>query len=275
MNNTEKILNKKPKKWVINVIFFSVLVLLLILSFQGSTINFLRLSTFKYSLRAMANGFRDINPEFLFGYGDYQFVEGVTYMAVQTLAIAFIGTFIGAILALPISFLASERIVGKKASKIGITIITIIRVFPEVILALIILKAIGINPLTCVITIGIHSIGMLGKMFSESIDNMDIGPIEALDAVGANTYQKIRYGIIPQVIPEITSTTLYRFDINIRSASVLGVIGTLAGGFGALLLLAGSDPNNQWDTIATLLVVIVILVLFVDAVSSYLRKKLV
>jgi phosphonate transport system permease protein len=116
---------------------------------------------------------------------------------------------------------------------------------------------------------------MLGKMFSESIDNMDIGPIEALDAVGANTYQKIRYGIIPQVIPEITSTTLYRFDINIRSASVLGVIGTLAGGFGALLLLAGSDPNNQWDTIATLLVVIVILVLFVDAVSSYLRKKLV
>ena len=275
MRKVENVLSKKPKRWLINLIFGTAIILALFISFQGSTINIIRLTTFKYALRAMFNGFSEINVEFLFGFGEYRFVEGVTYMAVQTLAIAFIGTFIGAILALPISFLASERIVGKKAAKIGITIITIIRVFPEVVLALVILKAVGINALTCVIAIGIHSIGMLGRMFSESIDNMDYSPIEALDAVGANTWQKIRFGILPQVIPELGSTTLYRFDINIRSASVLGVIGTLAGGFGALLLLAGSDPNNQWDTIATLLVVIVIMVLIVDSISAYLRKKLV
>jgi len=275
MKNTEKVLSKKPKRWVINLIFGISLILALFLSFQGSTINLLRWSTFGYALKAMLKGFTEINLEFLFGYGSRQFVEGITYMAIQTLAIAFIGTFLGAILALPFAFLASERIVGKKASKIGLTIITIIRVFPEVILALMLLKAIGMNPLTCVIAIGIHSIGMLGKMFSESIDNMDVGPIEALDAVGANTWQKIRFGILPQVIPELTSTTLYRFDINIRSASVLGVIGTLAGGFGALLLLASMDPHSQWDTIASLLIVIVVLVLIVDNISAYLRKKLV
>lgn len=275
MKNTEKVLSHKPKKWIWNIILGLSILIALIISFQGSTINFLRLTTFRFALKAMLQGFSDINPEFLIGYGDYKFVEGVSYMALQTLAMAFIGTFIGAVLALPISFLASERIVGKKVSKIGITIITIIRVFPEVILALVILKAIGLNPLTCVIAIGIHSIGMLGKMFSESIDNMDVGPIEALDAVGANIWQKIRYGIIPQVIPELTSTSLYRFDINIRAASSLGVIGTLAGGFGAPLLLASVDPNNQWDTIATLLVIIVILVLIVDTISGSLRKKLV
>jgi phosphonate transport system permease protein len=275
MKNSEKVLSKKPKRWLINLIFGLSLILALFLSFQGSTINLLRWSTFGYAIKAMLNGFTEINPEFLFGYGSRQFVEGIVYMAIQTLAIAFIGTFLGAILALPFSFLAAERIVGKKASKIGITIITIIRVFPEIILALMFVKAIGMNPLTCVIAIGIHSIGMLGKMFSESIDNMDIGPIEALNAVGANTWQKIRYGILPQVIPELTSTTLYRFDINIRSASVLGVIGTLAGGFGALLLLASTDPHNQWNTIATLLIVIVVLVLIVDNISAYLRKKLV
>ena len=275
MRKVENVLSKKPKRWLINLIFGTAIILALFISFQGSTINIIRLTTFKYALRAMFNGFSEINVEFLFGFGEYRFVEGVTYMAVQTLAIAFIGTFIGAILALPISFLASERIVGKKAAKIGITIITIIRVFPEVVLALVILKAVGINALTCVIAIGIHSIGMLGRMFSESIDNMDYSPIEALDAVGANTWQKIRFGILPQVIPELASTTLYRFDINIRSASVLGVIGTLAGGFGALLLLAGSEPTSQWDTIAALLVVIIIMVLIVDSISAYLRKKLV
>jgi phosphonate transport system permease protein len=257
MRNAEKVLSRKPKRWLINLFFGIALILALFISFQGSTINLIRLASFRYALRAMFNGFREINVEFLLGFGTYRFEEGITYMAFQTLAIAFIGTFIG------------------KAAKIGITVITIIRVFPEVILALIILKAIGMNPLTCVIAIGIHSIGMLGRMFSESIDNMDYSPIEALDAVGANTWQKIRFGILPQVIPELASTTLYRFDINIRSASVLGVIGTLAGGFGALLLLAGSDPNNQWDTIAALLVVIVIMVLIVDGVSAYLRKKLV
>lgn len=258
-----------------NLVLAVAILVALVFSFQGSTINLLRWSNFGYALKAMLNGFTEINPEFLFGYGDYMFVEGVTYMALQTLAMAFIGTLLGAILAVPISFLAAERIVGKKVSKIGITIITIIRVFPEVILALVILKAIGLNPLTCVLAIGIHSIGMLGKMFSETIDNMDVGPLEALDAVGANTWQKIRYCILPQVMPDLTSAALYRFDINIRAASALGVVGTMAGGFGALLLLASVDPNNQWDTIATLLVVIVILVLIVDTISGYLRKKLV
>jgi len=113
-------------------------------------------------------------------------------------------------------------------------------VFPEIVLAIIIVKGFGITPLACVSTIGIHSVGMLGKLFSESIDNMDNGPIEALDASGANIWQKIRFGIMPQIIPELASVSLYRFDISLRSASVLGIVGSSAGGFGAQLLLASS-----------------------------------
>ena len=147
----------------------------------------------------------------------------------------------------------------------------LVRVFPEIILALIIVKGFGINPLTGVLAIGIHSIGMIGKLFAESIDNMDKAPLEALDAVGANIWVKIRYGIMPQVIAEFSSIALYRLDINVRSATVLGIIG--AGGIGASLILASENWN--WDILGTILLAIVVMVISVDIVSSYLRNKLV
>jgi len=112
---------------------------------------------------------------------------------------------------------------------------------------------------------------MLGKLFSEAIDNMDKSPLEALDAVGANSWQKIRYGIIPQIVPDLSSIALYRLDINVRSATVLGIIG--AGGLGASLILAAENWN--WDILGTIMIAIIVMVLFVDAISSYLRGKLV
>jgi len=139
------------------------------------------------------------------------------------------------------------------------------------VLALILVKGFGMNAVTGVLTIGLHSIGMLGKLFAEAIDNMDKSPLEALDAVGANAWQKIRYGIIPQVAADISSITLYRFDINVRSATVLGIVG--AGGLGASLILAAENWN--WDILGTILLAIVVMVLLVDVVSSRLRSKLV
>lgn len=272
MTNTETMLKNRPKKWIINLIFTIVLLYLLVSTFRSSAVNLQRLSTFHLAVRDMLNGFLNINFDFFLGRGLYDFNEGIVYMAIQTLAIAFIGTFLGAILAIPFGFLSSETIVGKAVSKIGTSILVLIRVFPEIVLALIILKGFGLNPLTCVITIGIHSIGMLGKLFGEAIDNMDKSPLEALDAVGANVWQKIRFGILPQIIPDLSSITLYRLDINVRSASVLGLVGTGAGGYGAVLLLA--SMMGQWDILATVMVAIIVLVLCVDMLSSYLRKKL-
>lgn len=272
-NKVENKLKQQPKRWIINLVFAIAMILALIYSFSGSAINWTRLETVGIQLRIMLRSFSEINWEFLGGYGAYDFDEGIVYLAIQTLAIAFTGTLLGSILAIPFAFLASKTIIGNKISKIGISLITFIRVFPEIILVLVIVKGFGMTPLACMITIGLHSIGMLGKMFSEVIDNMDKGPIESLDAVGANTWQKIRYGIVPQIVPDLSSISLYRLDINVRSASVLGIVGTTAGGFGAVLSLAALFVD--WRTLAAVLIVIVVLVLTVDAISSYLRRKLV
>ena len=271
MSRADETLKRKPKRWIINLVFVVAMVVAIVFSFSGSSINWTRLSTIGLSLKVMFQGLADFKYDFLFGTGVYQFDEGVVYMALVTLAIAFIGTFIGAILAIPFGFLASENIVGKYVAKIGEAILVIIRVFPEIVLAIILVKGFGMNAVTGVLTIGLHSIGMLGKLFAEAIDNMDKSPLEALDAVGANAWQKIRYGIIPQVAADISSITLYRFDINVRSATVLGIVG--AGGLGASLILAAENWN--WDILGTILLAIVVMVLLVDVVSSRLRSKLV
>jgi ABC-type amino acid transport system permease subunit len=132
-------------------------------------------------------------------------------------------------------------------------------------------KGFGINALTGVLTIGLHSVGMIGKLFSESIDNMDRGPIEAIQSFGGSKVDQARYGIIPQVLPEFISIALYRFDINVRSATVLGIIG--AGGIGTSLILASENWN--WDILGTILLAIVIMVLSIDFISNFLRKKLI
>ncbi|MDD4184611.1 MAG: phosphonate ABC transporter, permease protein PhnE [Candidatus Izemoplasmatales bacterium] len=271
MSRADETLKRKPKRWIINLVFVVAMVVAIAFSFSGSSINWTRLRTIGLSLKVMFQGLADFKYDFLFGTGVYQFDEGVVYMALVTLAIAFIGTFIGAILAIPFGFLASENIVGKYVAKIGEAILVIIRVFPEIVLAIILVKGFGMNAVTGVLTIGLHSIGMLGKLFAEAIDNMDKSPLEALDAVGANAWQKIRYGIIPQVAADISSITLYRFDINVRSATVLGIVG--AGGLGASLILAAENWN--WDILGTILLAIVVMVLLVDVVSSRLRSKLV
>lgn len=271
MTKTEQILKKKPKKWITNLIFTFAIIIAIVYSFSDSRINWKRFNSVGSYLNAMLESFADIDVDFLLGTGLYRFEEGVLFLTLETLAIGFLGTLIGAILAIPFSFLASTNIVGPKFAKIGETFLIIIRVFPEIILALILVKGFGMNALTGVLTIGLHSIGMLGKMFAETIDNMDRSSIEALDAVGANVWQKIRYGIIPQIVPELSSVALYRLDINVRSATILGIIG--AGGLGATMVLAASNWN--WSVLGAIMLSIIVMVLVVDGISSYLRNKLV
>jgi phosphonate transport system permease protein len=271
MTNAERMLARKPKTWIMNGIFTAIVLIAVIISFQGSSINLLRLQTIGINLRIIGRQMIDINVDFFFGRGVYSFQEGVIYLTIETLAIGFLGTLVGAVLALPFSFLASKNIVGHKVAKVGEAILVAIRVFPEIILALVIVKGFGMNALTGMLTIGIHSIGMLGKLFSGTIDNMDKSSLEALEAVGATTLTKIRYGILPQILADLSSITLYRLDINVRSATVLGIVG--AGGLGASMIL--SAENSNWDILGTIMIAIIIMVLTVDMISSRLRSKLV
>jgi phosphonate transport system permease protein len=271
MTPVEKKLQSKPKAYIFYILLFFVFVSTLIQSFQGSSINWIRLDTIGISLRIMFEGLVDVKWDFFFGTGVYRFSEGVIYLTLQTIAIAFIGTLLGTIIAIPFGFLASASLMGKSVARVGDFLLTLIRVFPEIILALILVKGFGINALTGLLTIGLHSVGMIGKLFAESIDNMDRGPIEAIKSLGGTVVDQARHGILPQILAEFVSIALYRFDINVRSATVLGIIG--AGGLGASLILASENWN--WDILGTIMVAIIVMVLTIDFISNYLRKKLV
>src|SRR5690606_23501830 len=205
--------------------------LFFVYSISDSSINWRSVETFITNFPNTIRRFLNPDWDWLFGLEIYKFSQSVIYFAIETLAIAFVGTIIGAILALPIGVLASKNITGNKTSKVSDFVLILIRTFPEIVLAIILIGLVGPGAFAGAITIGIHSIGMLGKLYSEAIENMDKGPIEALDAVGATTFQKLRYAVVPNVMPDFLSIILYRFDINIRSSFILGFV--LAGGLGA------------------------------------------
>ncbi len=112
---------------------------------------------------------------------------------------------------------------------------------------------------------------MLGKLYSEGIENIDKGPTEALISTGANRFQILWYAVLPQVLPDFLSYTLYRFEINVRSAAILGVIG--AGGIGTPLIFALSSRN--WSRVGIILLGIILMVIIIDFISSSIRKRIV
>jgi phosphonate transport system permease protein len=121
-----------------------------------------------------------------------------------------------------------------------------------------------------VLAIAIHSIGMIGKLYAERIETVDKGAIEALAASGASPIEVFRHGILPEVMPDFLSFALYRFDLNVRSATVLGLVG--AGGIGRDLLL--QKQGSKWDAVGMILIGIIITVGLVDFVSAKLRARL-
>lgn len=197
-------------------------------------------------------------------------IDGLPYAVLETLAIAVGGTFFSALLSIPFALLASQNIVGKRLSKLGKVIITVIRTFPEMILAIIFIKIVGPGAFAGVLALGFHSIGMLGKLFSESIESMDMGPAESLDASGATHFQKLVSAVLPTVMPELLSYTLYRFEINTRAATTLGIVG--AGGIGFPLIM--SITGNYWGRVSMILITMIITVVIVDMISGSIRKRL-
>lgn len=206
------------------------------------------------------------NTELLFSIN----VDGIPYLMFETLGIAVLGTFFGSILSLPFAFLSSRNIVGK-LSFIGNTIITIIRTFPFFILALMFVRVTGPGPMTGVITTAVLSIGMMSKLYIEAIEDIDVGILQSLDATGATIFQKIRYGILPQLTANFISVMLLRFDINVKNATVLGLVG--AGGIGFTLVSAMGA--FRWNDATAALLGIIIVVLIIEYSSNYIRNKII
>lgn len=190
----------------------------------------------------------------------------------ETFAIAVIGTFIAAIICIPFAFLGARNLI-KVRSVSGITkfMLSVIRVFPEIIMGLIFIKAVGPGSFSGVLALGIHSVGMLGKLFVEDIESLDFTAVESLKASGANKTKTLVFAVIPQILPSFLSLILYRFELNLRSASILGLIG--AGGIGTPLIFA--LQTRSWDRVGIILIGLVIMVAIVDLISGALRKRIV
>lgn len=197
--------------------------------------------------------------------------EGVPYLLFQTIAIAVLGTLIGGILAIPFSFLACDRIVPKGVALVFRAVILLIRTIPSLVWALIWIRVTGPNAFCGVVTQSVCSIGMISKMYITAIEDVDTRILESLDASGCSGFQKVRYGILPQIIPNFISTVIYRFDINMKDATTLGIVG--AGGIGAPLIQCIS--SSRWSMVGSYLFGLIILMLIIEFFSTRMRNKLV
>jgi phosphonate transport system permease protein len=190
----------------------------------------------------------------------------------ETIAMAFLGTLLGAAFAFPLSFLASKNMTRSRPVQFGMRrFADLLRSFDYLIWALIFVRAIGLGPLAGIMAIAIVETGTFIKLYSEAIENVDRKQIDAVVAAGGNGLQRIRFGVLPQVLPMMLSNTLYMFEHNVRSASILGIVG--AGGIG--FLLADRLRAYELQEACLIIILVVLTVYAIDYLSKFLRERLI
>ena len=199
---------------------------------------------------------------------NWSYAQNLLKPAIETVQIALWGTLLGVVLALPVCFFAARNLSPHAGVFHALRqVLNVMRGINEIILALIFVAAVGLGPFAGVLAIAVHGAGMLGKFFAEAIEEIDEGPLDALRAAGAGTLQRIVFGVLPQVLPAWIGVILYRFETNIRVSTVLGMVG--AGGIGFELI--SSMKLFRYEDTATCVIVILVLVLGADLISSKLR----
>jgi len=201
---------------------------------------------------------------------NWGFLRQLGKPVLETIQIAVWGTFFSAALALPLCFLAARNMVPRWIFHTTRQFFNAARGINELIFALIFVAAVGLGPFAGVLALSLHGAGMLGKFFAEAVEEADRGPIEALRATGASATQVVTFGILPQVLPAWIAATLYRLEVNLRAATVLGMVG--AGGIG--FELYSSLKLFQYQDTATCVLVILAMVMSADYLSSRLRARI-
>jgi phosphonate transport system permease protein len=200
------------------------------------------------------------------------FLEGVWPPLVETLNIAAVSTLLGVIMAVPVGFMAARNAVPNRAlNLIARFILVSTRSINTLLWALFFVAVFGPGALAGTCAIAFHSIGFIGKLFSEAVEDSQRGPIEALSATGASRLSLIQYGYWPQVSPSFWAIALFRWDINVRESAVLGLVG--AGGLG--MALDTAINLFQWDRVALILVTIFVVVIIAEIVVTQIRKRII
>lgn len=189
----------------------------------------------------------------------------------ETILIAYTGTLIGAVIAVVLSFMAAANLNGSPLLRGAVKrFLEFCRTVPDLVFALIFVVAYGVGALPGIIAIVIHTIGALGKLFGELVENIDRGPLEGLVASGANKITVARFGVLPQVAPGFLSYALLRFEINVRGATVMGFVG--AGGIGDELMI--TIRQFHYSDISAILCIIILTVFLIDMLTARLRRFL-
>lgn len=265
MTTIEKQLLQAPRnhRYVLTV----VAIVLILLAWSVTELSFKLDSNGMKIASNIIGGLFNPDLEFLFDLSN----KGVLYLLWETLAIALLGTLVGAVLAVPLAFLSASNIVPKPVAWIIRLVLIFIRTIPALVYGLMFIRVTGPGPFAGVLTIGITSIGMLSKLYVDAIEELDVKVLESMTSIGCTTFEKIRYGIIPQLASIFLSVMIYRFDMNMREASILGLVG--AGGIGAPLIFA--MQGYKWEQVGSILIGLVVLILIIEFISNKLRAKLV
>jgi phosphonate transport system permease protein len=190
----------------------------------------------------------------------------------ETVAMAYLGTMLAVVFAVPLGFLGASNVIPQRAFRfVTRRLFDGLRGLDQLVWALVFVRAMGLGPIAGVMAIAVAETGVLAKLFSEAVENIDRKQVEGITSVGAGFIARLRFAVLPQVLPVLISQALYSIESNSREATILGLVG--AGGIG--LRLSERIQINAWDQVAYVIVLILISVAAIDTTSRYLRLRLI
>ena len=265
INNNKKDLEKyiKPQWSLKTLISILVFVFVLIFVVKDLEINFIKLvsDSSKY--------FGDILSRML--PPDFSNLNELIYAMIETIEIAFLGTFIAIVLSIPLGLFSARNLAPNYfVYLVCKTIVIFFRAIPEFIIAMILVIAIGFGAMPGVLALGLHTMGFLAKFYAEDIEHINQGPIDALKSSGANKSQIISFGVIPQILPAFVANNLYILDRNVRMATMLGIVG--AGGIG--YELQSSFRMFEYERVSAIIILIFVTIFIIDHLSAFIRSKI-
>ena len=200
------------------------------------------------------------------------YIPNFVYQLIVTVNIAIVSTIIGGAVAFCLCFFAATNLVGAGAVRWVVRrVMEVLRAFPEIVIAGLLTAVLSIGPIAAIAAVSLHTVGALGKLFFEVVENADMKPEEGLRSVGATWLERVRFAILPQVLPNFVSYTLLRTEINVRASTIIGAVG--GGGIGEVFRLSiGRDHAAKTYAIVILLLVTIVCI---DQFSGWLRRRLV
>ncbi len=252
----------KPRRWATKAVWLVVTVIV-VAAFWNVDINWASLANFP------ANAWKYF--KLLFAPPDWSKTGQALDATLLSVQMAWIGSVIGIVVSFPLSFLATRGLAPIVVRWPMRGLFAVIRAVPEVVIAVLILSVTGLTPFTGALALGVGSIGTLGKWGYESFESVDPGPLEAVRASGGSRWQIMRWGVWPQVQPEVFAFWLYRFEINVRASAILGLIG--AGGIGKML--TDNTQYRIWDAVGILLIIVIVVTMIIDQISGVIRYRII